>query len=102
MRKLCFTILGLLICAGVTQTQVVEEDLVSYWTFDADTIDGNTARDIIGQSHGEFEGKPQTVPGKFGEGLEFDGSNRIKITEFEAWDWVDSLTVDLWINPSVY
>ena len=79
MRKLYSIVLGLLFCAGIVHAQVVEDGLVSYWTFNEDTVEGNTVRDTRGQSHGEFEGNPQIVPGKFDEGLELDGNSRVRI-----------------------
>ena len=54
--------------------RAITDGLVSYWTFDRADIDGETVRDIWGQSHGKIIGKPQIVTGKFGEAMKFGGA----------------------------
>ena len=47
---------------------IVENGLVSYWSFD-----GGTAEDLFGDNDGTIEGSPAVVDGKVGDALEFDG-----------------------------
>ncbi|MHC4487954.1 MAG: LamG-like jellyroll fold domain-containing protein [Planctomycetota bacterium] len=65
------------IYADMTRAQVVEEGLVSYWTFDRDDIEGNTVKDLRGNNDGTMSGNPIIVQGKIGDALEFDGDDHV-------------------------
>jgi len=69
---LTVTIIALM-SANITKAQVVEDGLVSYWSFDEADIDGNTAKDTWGGNDGTIMGDPKLVTGKVGEAFEFDG-----------------------------
>ncbi len=62
---------------GMSQAQVVEEGLVSYWTFDEADIGGETLKDIFGNNDGTISGDPKAVDGRIGKALEFDGNDHI-------------------------
>ena len=53
----------------------LEEGLVSYWSFDADAIEGETVSDGHGENHGVFVDGPMPVGGIIGEALQFDGTD---------------------------
>ena len=53
---------------------LVQDGLVSFWSFDADTIKGNKIRDVFGPNHCTAVKTPVQSPGKVGEGLNFDGT----------------------------
>ena len=54
--------------------QIVEEGLVSYWSFSNVGIAGEgIARDLKGNNDGIVKGDPQVVPGIHGQALLFDG-----------------------------
>lgn len=78
-NKILVTVLALtviiitLTSANITKAQVIEDGLVSYWSFDEADIDGGTAKDIWGENNGTIMGDPTLVTGKIGEALEFDG-----------------------------
>ena len=55
------------------ESQVVRDGLVSYWTFDAADVKGNTVKDVIGGNDGTMVGAPKHVAGKFGQAFEFTG-----------------------------
>ena len=58
-----------LMSTNVAKAQnIVEDGLVSYWSFD-----GGTAEDLFGDNDGTIEGGPGVVDGKIGDALEFDG-----------------------------
>ncbi len=61
--------------ANITEAQVVEDGLVSYWSFDEADIDGDTVKDVWGENDGTSMGDPKLVTGKVGEAFEFDGSD---------------------------
>ena len=67
-------IAGLGIGIPVTaQTVVIEDGLIGYWSFDKDTVKGNTIEDIWGNQDAEMIGKLQIVEGKFGEAVRLEG-----------------------------
>jgi len=61
--------------ANMAKAQIIEEGLVSYWTFDRASIKGKTVKDVWGANDGTTEGAPQIVVGKVGDALEFDGKD---------------------------
>jgi len=88
--------------ADVAKAQVVEDGLVSYWTFDKAHVAGKTVNDLLGNNNGTINGAPKAVDGKFGQALEFN----------EATDYVDcgkaagltsignQVTMEAWIKPN--
>lgn len=54
-------------------SQVVKDGLVSYWSFDAADVKGDTVIDLVGGNDGIIIGAPQHVSGKFGKAFEFGG-----------------------------
>ena len=82
----------------------VTEGLVSYWSFDSGTIEGTTAKDSWGNNHGTIEGTPQSVPGKVGEALEFNGVDQDVLVEDPADGSLDfgtdsDFTLEAWARP---
>jgi hypothetical protein len=55
------------------EAQAVRDGLVSYFSFDQASIQGNVAQDGLGTHAGEIQGKLQLVKGRVGEALSFDG-----------------------------
>ena len=80
LNRILTTVLALtaviitLTSATIADAQIVEDGLVSYWTFDEADIDGDTARDVWGDNDGTIMGDPKSVPGRVGEAFEFDGT----------------------------
>lgn len=65
-----------LICyANTTEAQLVEDGLVSYWSLDESSIDGDTVKDLQNDNDGTINGAPKIVAGKLGEALEFNGAD---------------------------
>ncbi len=56
-----------------SQSQVVRDGLVNYWSFDAADVEGNTVKDVVGGNDGTIVDGPKQVRGKFGEAFEFAG-----------------------------
>ena len=67
------TIVTFFVYANVAQAQFVTEGLVSYWSFEAETIEGKTVRDVWGKNDGTIVGDAKRKVGKVGSALEFDG-----------------------------
>lgn len=71
---------------------------MSYWTFDRDTIKGETVKDVLGENDATLVGNPKKVAGYVNGGLELDGNgdyvslpnvgnfgSKIGEYTFEAW-----------------
>ena len=67
------TIVTFFVYANVALAQFVTEGLVSYWSFEAETIEGKTVRDVWGKNDGTIVGDTKRKVGKVGSALEFDG-----------------------------
>ena len=84
----------------IAQTVVIEDGLIGYWSFDKDTVKGNTVMDIWGNQDAEMIGKLEIVPGKFGEAVQLGGGAgaRVQITDDIKKAELPSkeMTVELW------
>jgi len=80
----------------VAKTQVVEDGLIGYWSFDEKDTDAKEAKDALGEHPGEIKGKPEIVEGKVNEALSFNGADDYvvmgDVTEGE------DLTYAMWIK----
>lgn len=83
------------------QTVAIEDGLIGYWSFDQDTVKGNTVQDIWGNQDAEMIGKLQIVEGKFGEAVRLEGGAgaRVQITDDikKAELPTEGMTVELWV-----
>ena len=67
------TVMLVLVCY-VAEAQYVQDGLLGYWSFDADTIDGKTVSDSSGNgNHAEANFDLEMVEGKIGDALLFGG-----------------------------
>ncbi len=53
----------------------VTNGLISFWTFDKNTIKGDTVEDVWGENDGTMHGAPPTSEGKINEAIELDGAD---------------------------
>ena len=87
--------------ANVAQTQqIVEEGLVSYWSFDKSDIVGETVKDLKGGNDGTIAGNPEIVQGKVNEALSLnDGreGDHIDVPDAPELHTTEELTICLWI-----
>jgi len=74
-KSLLILLILIFICWSSTEAQIVKDGLVSYWSLDKSTIDGNKVKDTVGNNNGEMKGSPKVVAGKIGEALEFNGTS---------------------------
>ena len=83
------------------RTVAIEDGLIGYWSFDEDTVQGNTVTDIWGNQDAEMIGKLQIVEGKFGEAVRLEGGAgaRVQITDDikKAELPTEEMTVELWV-----
>ena len=87
--------------ASFLKAEVVMDGLVSSWTFDSNTIDGKTVRDVWGKNHGTIFGSPSVEKGRFGEALRFDGTkDYIDCGNDASLDFErdDAFSTEAWVN----
>jgi hypothetical protein len=79
-------------------SQMITDGLIAYWSFDETTIDGTTVRDVVGDSDGTIKGDPQVVAGKYGEGLECDGTDDNVFVDSPAINIdYEQITLECWV-----
>lgn len=81
--------------------QLVEQGLISYWSFDKSGIIGDTVKDIKGGHDGTIVGSPEVVNGKINEALSLnDGrqGDHIDVPDAPELHTTEELTICLWIN----
>ena len=80
--------------------QIVEDGLVSYWSFDANNVAGKTVKDGTGNYNGTIKGSLKKVAGKIGDALEFDGidANFVEIDTPEDFDFNADFTWSAWVK----
>lgn len=71
---LILTLAILIFQANPLMSQVVEDGLVSYWSFDAADVKGDIVKDLVGGNDGTLLGAPKQVAGKFGGAFKFSGN----------------------------
>ena len=97
------TVMLVLVCY-VAEAQYVQDGLLGYWSFDADTIDGKTVSDSSGNgNHAEANFDLEMVEGKIGDALlfgEVDG-NRLTTELMVTEAQFESLTMMAWAKPNM-
>lgn len=98
--NLIVLILAISFIATHLPAQIVEDGLVSYWSFDANNISGKTVKDGTGNYNGTIKGSLKNVGGKIGDALEFDGNetNFVEIDSPEEFDFNADFTWSAWIK----
>ena len=79
--------------------QAVTDGLVSYWSFNKDTVAGKTVEDIVGANDGTMDGNVEIVEGKVGEALKFSGGHVDCGADKSLTDIGDQITLEAWIKP---
>ncbi|MCG9129908.1 LamG domain-containing protein [Candidatus Poribacteria bacterium] len=93
---LVFTLLFL---SPYANAQFSTDGVISYWSFDAGTINGKTVKDVLGENDGELDGNPKIVNGKVGKALEFDSTNFVHIPGTKTLDFngAEAMSVSVWV-----
>ncbi len=79
--------------------QAVTDGLVSYWSFNKDSVAGKTVEDIFGVNDGTMDGNVEVVDGKVGEALKFSGGHVDCGADKSLTDIGDQITLEAWIKP---
>ncbi len=99
MKKVMFVlILFLFVSSVVYAANELEDSLILYMSFD--TVDGKETVDhSIYGNHGEMQGNPKLVKGRFGKALQLNGEDEyVEIPHHEALTVTKEVTVMAWIN----
>lgn len=85
--------------AAVTQKSASEDGLVGYWRFEENT--GTAAGDMSGSGNtGTLTNGPTWVDGRYGKGINFDGTNDyVSVGSPASLDDIATLTTCAWIYP---
>ena len=91
----------ILAATNVVQAQsVVVDGLVSYWSFDEESVADKTVKDDFGNNDGIIDGSVEAVnDGKVGEALKFSGGHVDCGADESLYDVGDQLTLEMWIKP---
>lgn len=73
MMLLIIMIISLMLTVNASTKTIVTDGLVSYWTFDQDTIRGGKVMDVWGKNDATLVGNPKSVDGYVNSGIELDG-----------------------------
>ena len=84
--------------ANTSEARYVTKGLVSYWSFDRNTISGDTVEDVDGDNDGTISGNPEVVAGMVKESLQFNGADDCIDLPASAINDFDSGTFEAWIN----
>ncbi len=104
MRKVfvVLAVIGMFISFALYSEANPPDGLVLHLSFDKNTIDGNTVKDLSEEgNNGTIHGDAKTAAGKHGDALEFDGTDdfvEVPLVDSIAFSAGDSLTVQAWVK----
>ncbi|MDP6597871.1 MAG: LamG domain-containing protein [Candidatus Poribacteria bacterium] len=85
---------------GLTPAQeFVTDGLVAFYSFDKDTVKGDTLNDVFGKKDAKIFEKPKLVPGKFGEAFEYKAKGYVEIPKLGDWKQV---SIECWANEKQF
>jgi len=87
-----------LMYASMAEAQIVTEGLVSYWTFDEADIDGDIAKDLIGDNDGTIFSSVEVVEGKINQALLFSGGY-VEVPDDPSTK-PDQFSIQFWVNSN--
>ena len=101
MLKICgktlIVLFALTVMANLAKADC-PEGLVSYWSFDKDTINGDTVEDLCGDNDGEMINDPEVVNGVYGQALKFSGANHVEVPDSESLAFeTGEVSVTVWV-----
>lgn len=92
-------VLSFILYTNSAQGQLVENGLVSYWSFDESSINDDTLKDLVGGNNGTIIGDPEIVDGMVNEGLYLDGDrDYIEVPDSDNLHITEELTICLWLK----
>lgn len=102
MKKVYLVLMSMLLVLGLASIGLCANTLIAAYTFDNDPANG--VKDVTGNGHTGVIKDAKYVDGKFGKGLEFDGTK--SMVEIASKDDLNmkggAITVEAWVKPSKY
>ena len=96
------TLIAMLFCIAPHSEANPTDGLVLHLSFDNNTIQGDTVQDQSEEGNdGTIHGNAETAEGKFGDALEFDGTDdfvEVPLAASITFSTGDSLTVQVWVK----
>jgi len=87
---------------NITQTVTEDVGVVSYWSFDKETITDNTAKNLYGQGDATLKNATYTAEGKKNGGISFDGvKDYIELPKNSADFNQITGAIGFWIYPEL-
>ena len=102
---------------GTAWASPVDEHTMALFTFEKDNLvleggkltkvkdlSGNGNDGLVNTQGGKEAGNPgppESVEGKFGDALYFDGTNHLELVDSETLSLTEQITMEAWINPEV-
>ena len=82
----------------ISDAKLDPDTYIGIWKFDEGK--GDTAKDASDNGHdGTLMSNPKWVEGKFGDALEFDGTNYIDMGQAESLQFHGNVTILFWAKP---
>ncbi|MYG00013.1 hypothetical protein F4212_12905, partial [Candidatus Poribacteria bacterium] len=106
MKKLIILLILTILCIFSHNTThastFITDGLVSYWSFDRNTIDEGIAEDSWGENDAIINGNPTFTTGIFRQGLEFDGAgDYVVLSELgNLQTQIGPSTIEFWMKTS--
>lgn len=95
-----FVLLTVLTTTNIVQAQqAITDGLISYWSFNQNTVADKTVKDVFGTNNGTINGNVEVVNGKRGDALKFSGGH---VDCGAAKDLIEiggQITLEMWIKP---
>ena len=106
MKNLIFlftiTLISIILTVTVPAKTIVTDGLVSYWTFDRNTINDGTVKDVWGGNDALIVGNPKVTDGYLKQGIELDGTkdyvNLLNVGNFARQ--IGPYTFEAWFKTS--
>ena len=99
LRQICVIAVILMATNIAHARQAITDGLVSYWSFNKDSVTGKTVKDLVGANDGTMDGNVEVVDGKVGEALKFSGGHVDCGADKSLTDIGDQITLEAWIKP---
>ena len=79
--------------------QAISDGLVSYWSFNKNTVPDKTVKDIVAGNDGTINGNVEVVNGHIQEALKFSGGHVDCGSDKSLIAIGNELTLEMWIKP---
>lgn len=94
------TIATVLTATNIAQAQqAITDGLISYWSFNQNTVVDKTINDVFGTNNGTMDGNVEVVNGKIGDALKFSGGHVDCGSAKDLIEIGDQVTLEMWIKP---